>query len=481
MIKLALLLAIPALCAAGLHVIKRFSWFNLGILFTLTSLTLLPIRIPLTSNSFPDHTGIASSTWDVTNYGLAIAVTGLAISLMRIRNSYILLLPITSYILLGILYLWPDTGLTPIGAVHWFLTTLVFHIGVTAGHKAALVSSFRSFLTLTICGLVLIQCAFGLLQVVGYDVRPVSEGAAEWVQGRVNGLTAHPNTLGKILFLTTIMLLPLASQTRGLVSRVAYGSIFLSIIVIALTGGRANFIAAMSALTLWALLAANSRLATKAALFLGVLATGAAFYTYYAQRFAEDPVGGGRQWMQVVANALFDQNRLFGLGLNNYVAVGGAQDRYTASGFPVHNAAMLTLVEIGIVGAVCIAIPLVCTAIGTIRTSLTPSHSGSQYARSVVMALPGILLVGLTGFGFAASPTLYLLALVIGFGASGSFTPTPVLIRDDEATNTFDESPAPAPEPALCGATVGATASRSGGIVQTDELFTPRGKDISWD
>jgi O-antigen ligase len=115
-----------------------------------------------------------------------------------------------------------------------------------------------------------------------------------------------------------------------------------------------------------------------------------------------------------VALLQFADTPWFGVGPANYVRVVGMRDALTAEGWPVHNAFMLQIVELGIIGALLFFLPLLYMFVRSILAMRLVSRQG-DYARAVVAYLPAFVLISWTGWGMLAPGMAALLFFCLAF------------------------------------------------------------------
>lgn len=382
----------------------------------LTALAALPKSLRLGNPQLEIHNGITHGSYTISTFGICLILALTVGRNTRAAKAFLLFIPLLAYLFLGLLYTWPHHGLSIPGALHWTTGILAFTSGTALGHRATTNPTTRKTLVWVIVAIIATQFAVATLQLAGIPINPHSESSAEAVAGRVNGLLSHPNTLGKVLFLLIIFLLPMTRETCTKTANTAQTAILAAIALIGLTGGRATFAAAIAALLLWALAFPTRSLGQRLLLGASTTAVVTCFANYFITRFQEDPEGGSRGHMSHVAWTLFADHQLFGIGPNNYVAIGGPHDTYTASGFPVHNSFLLMLVEIGIVGIILALGPIAALHALALPALFTRDDTFTTLSRQALLtSLPGIAIIGLTGFGMAAHSVFVLWWFVTGF------------------------------------------------------------------
>jgi O-antigen ligase len=122
-----------------------------------------------------------------------------------------------------------------------------------------------------------------------------------------------------------------------------------------------------------------------------------------------------------VAERVIREHPWTGVGPNGYVAVAGRFDRLTATGVPVHNIFLLSAAELGIVSAVLLWVPFVAVTIRAVRQVWRTRGTGSEVgARVIVSALPGFVLIAVTGWGLLEGSGFLMLCLIFGYFGAGS-------------------------------------------------------------
>ena len=189
---------------------------------------------------------------------------------------------------------------------------------------------------------------------------------------------------------------------------------------ITLSQSRSVLAATIAMIVIFALLeitAAGRWRRTHLALLGSALAVAAISLPWLIKRFAADPGGGARSHVLRVAMDVIRDHPWVGVGPNDYVAAAGAFDRLTASGVPVHNIALLSAAELGVLGAVLLWLPFAVVAVRA-GSQTWRDRGADQASRALVSALPGIVLIAMTGWGLLQGPYFLIFALLMGyFGA----------------------------------------------------------------
>jgi|GEM_PF-1419555 len=311
----------------------------------------------------------------------------------------------------GLVYVWNDTPLVYAGALQLLTGVLAWGVGVAVARMRHTDAVERAIL-LVLAGVVVFEAMLCILQYAGLPINLGPEAGA--LGARVRGTTNHPNTLGKLLFILLILLLPLTASRSAKVGRWAIISAGLLFVPFGLAQGRANLAALISALLIWAVLTPNTRFSTSRRLALipiaaiGIAATAGSV----AARFEEDPTGGARSRLYEIAADAIPDHLWFGVGPNSYV-VEIAQ--FYGSFIPIHNTFVLLLAETGVIGVALYFGPLlvaVARAITTVRRN--------RYSRALVSTFPGWLMIGMTGWGLLGNSVLPFFMFAVAYTAERS-------------------------------------------------------------
>jgi O-antigen ligase len=102
----------------------------------------------------------------------------------------------------------------------------------------------------------------------------------------------------------------------------------------------------------------------------------------------------------------------FGIGANHFIADVSSQSTVEgAQLIPVHNSVMMFIVELGIVGAIALILPLCYVFF----RSFAQVRSGSHYAISLVSILPAVLVMFLSDYSMTSNSKFVLLIFVLAF------------------------------------------------------------------
>jgi hypothetical protein len=250
---------------------------------------------------------------------------------------------------------------------------------------------------------------------------------AQWInEGRMVGLYNHPATLGKSMFLLFCFLLPLSAYRQRTTRRLAFSAIALGSAATLLTLSRANIFAIGAAVVLWLILSGRaSSMWTKLAIVVAmglVMLLNADIISRLELRQLQDPEGGARQYVLSIGMHQIHSAPFSGTGPNYYVEIVGRYDGFAAKGFPVHNSFLLPVAELGIPLAIIFFLPLLIVLRQVARRISQHSAIDAQ-AAALLALLPGIVVIGWTGWALVATESLPLLYVGIGFLASRNDIP----------------------------------------------------------
>ncbi|MGW4460897.1 O-antigen ligase family protein [Micromonospora sp. NPDC004704] len=388
---------------------------NVTTALLVVTLGLVPVAL-LPAES-PIYSGIANATPTVYTFTLTIALSCLLMALLAGRSLRTGLLPWAPFLLWLLtltLTTWDWSPRTGSGLLHLCLGAVVFAIGVAAQRQ----DRGGSALPWVFAGVAWIQLGAILAAILGFPLREVTGAQALDVLGRATGLTSHPGELSKLLFFCGLCVLTLPQRTAR--ERWAVWLTLGAVLIgVSLTQSRSVLVAIMAMILISVLLElAAGKWQRKHFVIIGItLALGLASLPWLIDRFMADPTGGARPQITQVALSTIRDHPWAGVGPNGYVAVVGATDRLTETGVPVHNIFLLSTAELGILGALLLWLPFAAVAVRAIR-HVRRSRGSEQTARVLVSALPGIVLMGMTGWGLLQGPYFLTFALVMGyFGA----------------------------------------------------------------
>ena len=324
------------------------------------------------------------------------------------RGSLYRPLLIIAAITIGWLFLWRADPPGLAGVVQLAIAIMAWGIGMRAARSDP-DSRLRRGLVMVIVVVVLAHSGVAILQALGADINAVASADQQILGSRVNGLSNHPNNLGKILVICIALLLAMVPAVKDR-SRVVWVTIAIAFVPLVLAQGRANLAAAAALVAGWALLQPGLNLSRKISVLLGLGVAGLAASGVVISRFEEDPDGGVRGEILDYATRIVSLFFWSGTGPNRYTIENAP---LSGSFIPVHNSFVLALAELGIVGFMLLFAPI---AVMTIRAwgrrrLRTPAGDG---ARAIVASALPMIMIGYTGWGMLATSVLSLAMFSFG-------------------------------------------------------------------
>jgi hypothetical protein len=399
---------------------NRFGWPGLGLVVLLCSLALYPKSF----SGDPDlrHVGIAQSVPAVATY--TVVLLGIAyVLLLRIlhhptsRGVPASVLVFAGFLAVGLGVIWQGTAEQLAGALQLGLGFCAWFVGAQLGPPILAQERRVRWIANTIAGIIGIETLVALLQRIGFTINPMTAANAALLGDRVNGTTNHPDNLGKLLLLFLILCLGLMGTNDARTRRTLWFAMVLMFIPLGLSQGRANLLAALTAILFWALLSGGRRsLAVRLGIPLAAILVVLPFAGTIATRIQEDPNGGPRAGLAAAALEQIDRQP-WGVGPNAYVSVVSKYDAVTASGYPVHNTFLLTAAELGVLGALLFWLPVTGLVAVAWISRKRPGFTGS-FALAIVASAPGLYVVNATGWAILRGPLLPLWFLVCGIAYS---------------------------------------------------------------
>ncbi|QYF73736.1 O-antigen ligase [Cryobacterium sp. PAMC25264] len=401
-------LLIPACVFLALFT-QRFGSAVAIVVVLVGSLAIFPVV--LTSTVRAPHVGVAGPGLDISTYGAGVCLALLIALFSHGSGSKTqplwMFLPFVVFLIVGMCFLWSGTNEQVAGTWQYLLGVGGWIVGGFVGRKLVVGQggTAGAFTTVIFCAIV-IQFALSVLQWVGVLAPSVDAQTAELVGGRVSGSLNHPNNLGKTLFLLMALLLPFTKSDNRRIRLTSQAGLIVALIPLGLTGGRAVLAGAILLMGAWAVLQPAAldrgrRFVLPAMAGLAVLMFGGAALS----RLEEDPTGGSRDRLLAVALDLIPSHLWTGVGPNSYVTAVGPYDALTATGWPVHNTFVLGVVELGLIGAVLLFVPVVWAALRAV-VHLGQKGPHAAFSAAAISSIPGLLLIGTTGWGMLAGPIL---------------------------------------------------------------------------
>lgn len=381
------------------------------------SIFIMPITI-LGSND-GHHVGVTSFTTEINLIHVFILITLIFAMLTKSFKfiQYDQILTILA-ILFGWFILWPSRENVAAGSVHFIFGIISLIVGRYLGrqHERSLSDRWIS----SVLGIVIgIEFLIVIAQLLGFTVGPFGGASFAGQIIRPAGTFDHPGTLGKFLFVTAILLLPILKSTDRIAKRVSRIIFCMLILMTLISYSRANTVAIVSILAMWMILDKGGfkALPRKMWLVFFTVIMALPFLANFMQRFEVDPDGGERPELFQEALVQLSMTLWQGTGLNNYVEVVGEFGPATAGGFPVHSSLILLVAEAGLVIAACILLPVISIFLKAFG-SLSSKNATNWRARALIASIPGVLLITLTGWGMTAGEVYIYWMLVLGFSSA---------------------------------------------------------------
>ncbi|MBW8761786.1 MAG: O-antigen ligase family protein [Microbacterium sp.] len=374
---------------------------------TFFSLALVPVSLVSDSGAF--HVGIAGSSPDLRTFTLIIAAGAVLLTFIAKPPLVGVFVPLMLWIGIGGFFIWPADPPGVAGVIQYCIAILAWGIGMRAARSDP-DSHLRRGLVLLIVVVVMAHSGVAVLQALGLNINAVAAADQEILGSRVNGLSNHPNNLGKILVISIALLLSLINSAKER-TRLIWITIAVAFVPLVLAQGRANLAAAAALVTGWVLLQPTLNLSRKLSVLLGIGVAGLAASGVIISRFEEDPTGGVRS--EILSYAWHIVSTFFwnGTGPNRYTTENAP---LTGSFIPVHNSFVLALAELGVIGFVLLFAPIVMMVIGAWRHRHQLSTSGDTARAIVASALP-MVMIAYTGWGMLATSVFSLGMFCFGF------------------------------------------------------------------
>lgn len=388
------------------------------IVVVIATLVILPRTLfTLAPDGGALHVGISSPTPTVTTFGIAV-LAGLAALTLRWGPpaALALWLPFAAWLAVGWNSEWARNPIVLSGILQYVLGAATWALGAILGRRFVRDVRLRSSTTMVVLVALAVQLGVVALQAAGIRINPMSLTNEAQLAGRFNGTLSHPNDLGKVVLLCLVLVLPLYATRMGITFSRRLGlTLAAAFIVLVATGGRAVTVGAGVMVLFWILLQPGVQRARthKARALAASVVGGGVISLVLAERFEEDPTGGARSVLSDLAVQQIATRPWWGTGPNQYMEVVGAVDPLTASGVPVHNSFLLAAAELGVPGALLLALPFAWVVIRSVL-SLRSSRPGASWGRVVVAACPALIIIGTTGWGLLGSYVFPLLCLAFG-------------------------------------------------------------------
>ncbi|RZT82921.1 O-antigen ligase [Micromonospora violae] len=360
------------------------------------------------------YSGVATGEPMLYTYTIAIAAAVVVIGVQtrrQLTRAFFPWVPFLGWMLLFAVLAWDSSLRTVSGLVHFTLVAIVFAVGVTAERA----DRRNSVLLWAFAAVAWLQLFAITMAVLGFPLRRIAGTQALDVLGRATGLTSHPGELAKLLFFCGMCALTLPQKTVRQ-RWVAWSTLGAVLLGVSLTQSRSVLAAVVAMILILVVLEfVTGRWQKKYFVVLGITgALGLLSVPWLIKRFTADPEGGDRQHLLQVAFDVIREHPWAGVGPNSYVAIAGASDPLTASGVPVHNVLLLSAAELGIIGALLLWLPFALTATTAVH-AVFRVRTAELAPRVLVSALPGLVLIGMTGWGLMQGPYFLMLALIAGY------------------------------------------------------------------
>lgn len=403
------IIILVAAAVVALVLLRKLGYRKVSFLALIGAFAVLPGSV---YGEYIGYVGIAPGSLQIMTYMLAISFSILLVK-FRNRLDYWLIIALFAYLLVLTPTLWKSENHV------WFGTLLFLFCGASylIGTRFAdflVEPEFRRFWIGVLFAGLAVQLATAVLQLLGLPIFAMDAETAAYMGSRVNGTFNHPTALGKMVLVVLLLSLPFWLDRDKVIRWLTWGSLAIGILLLILSGGRANLLAGFMMLGIWFLLNLKQinrglRIAGAVALSLG----GLAGLWVIIKRFQEDPEGGARGRLLETALENMNETFVFGVGPNGYVAHFGQFDDLTAMGWVVHNYFVLSLAELGLIGSTIflglMAFVFVRSLEGAIRLR---DSLGLQ--KAFLCFVPGFLLVGWTGWGFMHQYNLPFLLFALG-------------------------------------------------------------------
>lgn len=309
----------------------------------------------------------------------------------------------------GYVAFWSHSLAVNVGTLHLALSLLAFPAGYAIGARKHTVSDAR-FIATTVLALACCAVAIEAYQMVSGVVDEL---------GRPSAAFQHSAVVGKLSLIMLIAMLPLLRHEDKRVSRRAFLAVTMCAVATGLTLSRANSICIVAVFVAWELILSPRgrvrRQGSRAPMIFIVSALAALFAPTIIDRFRTDPDGGGRPEMMEAALTYLPDYWLTGTGPNNYtIEFMRFSTIVMKTTRPVHNSAMLLLLELGVFIAFLYALPLLVAWLRGARNWIG-NFDQRLWGRSLAIGLVGVGASAMTGWAFIQEPALGFLLFVTGY------------------------------------------------------------------
>lgn len=230
---------------------------------------------------------------------------------------------------------------------------------------------------------------------------------------RARGTFGHAGDLGKAVVPMMALLLPFAGGSSQSLRRWAYGGVVAGVAALGLSLSRGNIAAAIALILTWTLLSSGRRFGRRSlGIAIGVMVASVPFVPSIVTRFSLDPEGGSRPELMQAALTQLQRTPIVGTGPNSYVDVVGTYDAVTARGLPVHNAFLLSVVELGVLFAA-LALTIGFWVVSRVWKARDDEYAG-PYAIAFLSMVPPFFIIGMTGWGLLKAVLPFIWAFCAG-------------------------------------------------------------------
>lgn len=403
-------LALAALLIGGVIGLLLLSKYGLrvGLLSaSLIAICLIPFGLIKLEPETEYVTGVAPTVVTISTYTVVI-IAGLLLAISRgtFHRGALWSAPLVVALVVNFSLVWAQPENLKSGALHFTLVALAWSLGVCLGQFGPLTSQEQLELSRVLAIIMAVFAVSVLVQLIMGDT----------VHNRASGLFSHPALVGKLTVFLLALTLPLSLADDKRARRNAIVAIVLGAIATMPTLARANIVALLLVLCLWALTLPGKR--AKQARFVIPLLALVAFVPFSGEvigRFESDTEGGDRPELLAAGLRQLSENLWEGTGPNNYVQQVSQHEWIVAStGYPVHNTILLAVAELGIVTAIALFLPLLVTVLRSIKRFRLSTPEGLFSKAFFLMAIGSVVILW-TGWGALEEPVPELIFLISGF------------------------------------------------------------------
>lgn len=399
-------------------------WTSQGGLATATlavvaSLTLFPLQVFSWGEASATHTTIAGATWSLASYQVALILAALIVPGWMVLKGIappLLFLPVLLLVVAVAQANTPPHVL--MGVAQWGFVALAWGFGWALSRGVGRGQISETFLAVVLTGAVTAQAVGVLMQIVGLSGVSTIEIGALTVP-RVSGFAGHSGNLGKILILLVVLLLPLTRSSNRAARNWSIVGTATAFVLVTLTFSRANTLAIIGVLGIWFVFGPGAGLVRRIVMPAIMVVVALPVLILLVQRNASDPGGGSRPELLESALTQIGRTFWFGVGPNGYLSTVSEISAMAAGGLPVHSALLLAFAELGLVGSIFVAVPLIAVIVGALMTIRRGGRHG-LVALAFVSALPGLAVIAATGWGLMYMQILLLLMLVVGYTSAAT-------------------------------------------------------------